>query len=170
MSTDLLSPLAAWAAQAGCSRLVRDDAVVIADEGGEIRFYVRGDGAQWVVSRAERAEDEAILMTATDVTAIERHLTEQIGWDVRARRAFSQIFLPYQLDAVAPGYRIDASSEGWATLVDVKTGRAVADLLHTGVPYRAVSYSWYADARPEDLRSWSSDPYGGALQQFVAQK
>ncbi len=169
MNPKVLVPFAAWAAQAGYTRLVDDGAITIADEGGEIRFYVRNDDERWVLSRAERAGDETVLMVAADLSNIERHLTEQIGWDIRSQLGFAQILLPYAVDDVADGYHIDEVSDGWAELVDSTTGRTVAGFLHTSVPYRAVGFSWYADAAPEALRTWFTDPRGGTrLQRFVS--
>lgn len=169
MNTEVLAPLSAWAAQAGYTRLVDDGAVIIADEGGEIRFYVRSDDSRWVLSQAERAADETVLMIATNLSDIERHLTEQIGWDLRSQLGLAQILLPYEIDDVADGYRVDEVGAGWAELVDATTGRTVAGFLHTSVPYRAVGFSWYADVAPEALRNWFTDPRGGVrLRRFVA--
>ncbi|MDN4480279.1 Imm61 family immunity protein [Demequina muriae] len=169
MNTEVLTALSAWAAQAGYRRLVDDSSVVIADEGGEIRFYVRNEDGQWMLSRAERAEDETVLMVATELPDIERHLAEQIGWDVRSQLGLAQILLPYEIDDLADGYRINEVGDGWAELVDSTTGHAVACFLHTSVPYRAVRFSWYADTPPETLRTWFTDPRGGPrLQRFLA--
>lgn len=169
MNTEVLTPFATWAKKAGYSRLVEESSVVIADEGGEIRFYVRNEDGQWTLSRAERAEDETVLMVATELSDIERHLTEQIGWDVRSQMGLAQVTLPYEIDDVADGFRIDRVGDKWAELVDATTGRTVAGFLHTSVPYRAVAFSWYANAAPETLRAWFTDPRGGPrLQRFLA--
>ncbi|WP_159448760.1 Imm61 family immunity protein [Demequina sp. NBRC 110053] len=168
MRDHVLATLAAWAAQVGYTRIVDDGAVLIADEGGEIRFYGRRQDAGWALSKAERAEDETLLMVASDVTNIERYLIQHLGWGVRRRLGLSQIQLPYELDHVADGYRIDVVSDDWADLVDSATGQTVAGFRHVSVPYEAVSFSWYADVEPETLRTWLTDPRGGGrLQRFV---
>lgn len=171
MGVDVLEELSEWAGRGGYHRLTDGGTLVIADAGGEIRYYVRGENGEWTLSRAERAGDEVVLMRSLDLTHIERFLIERIGGDLRAAEGLEPVLLPYRLEDVAAGYRIEVAGDAWADLLPVADGRRVAGFLHTSIPYLAVGFSWYADADPAALRR-SYDAVDGQplLSRFVAQR
>jgi len=143
----------AWLGRAGYARSSEEGAMVVADGGGEIRYFLRFDGARWVLTTAQRAEDETVLAASEEMADVVRLLIERIGGELRAALDLPPIHLPYEVDDVAPGYEVEFLAGGWARLVEHPGRRLSVTFRHTDIPFDAVGFSWYAQADPAALRA-----------------
>ena len=143
----------AWLGRAGYARSSQAGATIVADGGGEIRYFLRFDGARWVLTTAQRAEDETVLAASEEMADVVRLLIEKVGGDLRAALDLPPIHLPYEVDDVAPGYEVEVLAGGWARLVEHPGRRLSVTFRHTDIPFDAVGFSWYAQADPAELRA-----------------
>ena len=132
----------------------------------DVDFYVRRVSGLFVLTKRERGETEEMIMSADDFAALERHLTAMFGFSIRSRHRLPPIFLkgrpgPAGSGDVAPGYRLEQSSDHIVSLLDAD-GQicAVFPSGLDGVSRDAVEFSWFADASLEDLRRSYLDPDG----------
>ena len=143
----------AWLGRAGYGRSSQAGATIVADGGGEIRYFLRFDGARWVLSTAQRAEDETVLAVSQEMVDVVRLVIEKVGGDLRVALDLPPIHLPYETDDVAPGYEVEVLAGGWARLVELTGRRSPVTFRHTDIPFDAVGFSWYAEADPAELRA-----------------
>lgn len=159
----------AWLGRAGYSRSVQAGVTVIADEGGEIRYFLRCEAARWVLTTAQRAEEETVLAASEEKADAVRLVIEKVGGDLRAALDLPPIHLPYEVDDVAPGYTVEVLADGWAHLVELTGSRSPATFRHTDIPFDAVGFSWYAQADPAEMRAAFERPDAAPLfARFVA--
>jgi len=143
----------AWLGRAGYARSSQAGATIVADGGGEIRYFLRFDGARWVLSTAQRAEDETVLAVSQEMVDVVRLVIEKVGGDLRVALDLPPIHLPYETDDVAPGYEVEVLAGGWAHLVELPGRRSPVTFRHADIPFDAVGFSWYAQADPAELRA-----------------
>ncbi|TFD61598.1 hypothetical protein E3T39_06040 [Cryobacterium suzukii] len=140
-----------------------DAAVVIADGGGEIRFYIRGgDGDAFALTRAERSEVERFVMSSGDLTDIERVLSVELGGYVREREGLAGLHIPGRVGEYAVG--VAAREEDG--LVSLLVGqRGPIRFVKLG-PYRLqpdVQFSYFADASVTEIIESAASLSGGPL-------
>ncbi|MGZ0067975.1 Imm61 family immunity protein [Microbacterium arborescens] len=145
---------------AAYSVLVSGDRLVVTNDGGEIRDFVGRANQRFVLTHAERAEEEEFTLDTDSLDAIERYLTVQIGRELRDQAQMPRIRIPFAAQDAAPGFAVGTFRDGRKGLrresgdtVDVR----FADT------YSAVQYSYYADADLGDLRRSLETPDGAPL-------
>ena len=149
--------LAAIGAPAGFALSDLDDGgLVLANRGGEVRYYVRTSSAGYVVTRAERSEDESFRMTTAHEEHVHRHLIIELGSSIRFGPDLAPIWLPDKPDELAPGFALTVEGPR-ATL----SANGVVHGIFSHDPYMApaAEFSWVA-ALPVD----------GLLQSFLDEK
>ncbi|QAY60097.1 hypothetical protein ET475_08910 [Microbacterium protaetiae] len=103
----LSGAFAAFARQGGYVARPEGGALMIASEaGGEIRFSVHRRGDDLVLTRAERSEDERLIMWSSAVGEIENYLTVVIGDDVRAVTGLGMLDGPTDAPQLATGQHV----------------------------------------------------------------
>jgi hypothetical protein len=125
----LSDELVAWARAAGYALTPSDStgaAVLWSDPGGEIRFYMRGDGDWFLLSRADRASNENLTISAPSVDTLERFLFDSFGSEIRTAKRLPWLRVPTTREGVAPGYDTVEDSDGYLELVkkdDIRVAR-----------------------------------------------
>ncbi|MEV8274637.1 Imm61 family immunity protein [Microbacterium sp. NPDC077184] len=69
-----------------------------------------------VLSRAERAEEPAVILSASTRDPVVAHLVTVTGDDRRAAQGLTPIRLPSRWDEPAPGFTASRNPSGWAEL------------------------------------------------------
>ncbi|MDJ0338529.1 Imm61 family immunity protein [Cryobacterium sp. PH31-O1] len=140
-----------------------ESAVVIADGGGEIRFYVRGGGSDsFALTRAERSEAERFVMSSDDVTDIERALAVELAGNVRQREGLARLQVPGRVGEYAAG--ISAREEDG--LVRLLVGQRGPIRFVKRDPYRLqpdVQFSYFANASVTEIIESAGSISGGPL-------
>ena len=109
----LSEAFAAFARQGGYVARPEGEALMIASEpGGEIRFYIRRRGESLALSRAERSEDERLVMSSSTVGEIEKYLTVVIGDDVRTVTGLGMLDGPTDASQLAAGQHVVEVADG----------------------------------------------------------
>ncbi|QEE62291.1 hypothetical protein FVA74_12420 [Salinibacterium sp. dk2585] len=162
--------LGEWAAEAGYDIISDSGAVVIANGGGEIRFYVRRRDGQFEVSRAERSEDEELRMITHDLVHVVRFLTVRLATSIRSSRGLdlTAVFLPSE--ELAPGAELRSAHDDPRGPMEgvVLHGEVEALFPEDPEPWDAVEFSHYADKPIELIRASFLDPHGAPLFEHPA--
>ncbi|WP_161972419.1 Imm61 family immunity protein [Glaciihabitans arcticus] len=148
--------LAAIGAPAGFTLSDLNDGLVLANRGGEVRYYVRNSSAGFEVTRAERSEDERFGMATAHEEHVHRYLTIELGSSIRFGPELAPIWLPHMPDDLAPGFALEVEGPR-ATLS--ANGVVHGTFSHDPHMAPAVEFSWVA-ALPVD----------GLLQSFLDEK
>lgn len=154
-----------WAAVVGFSLGSKDGTWVLADLGGEIRFYLRMADSIYTLTQAQRSESERFVMSASNMADIERYLIMGFGFSLRTMKKLPSVFLngkpgPARIQDVSSGYQIQQVSPGRISLIDSNGIRAI---FYGDLPSRvrdAVEFSWIADTTMENLCASYLDPDG----------
>jgi len=144
------------------------DGLVLANTGGELRYYVTPDPAGVALRRAERAEDPIPVMTAAQIDDVVRFLITVLGYDLRASRNLPTIRLPFDWSSPAPGFSPVALEAGWNGL-RTDEGRVVdVAMVARDVVHPIVSFSYVASAPVAQLIASYEDRDGAPLlSEFV---
>lgn len=138
-------------------------AVVVLDGGGEIRFYIRGGGAEaFALTRAERSEAERFVMSSGDLTDIERVLTVELAGNVRQREGLARLCVPGRVGEYAAG--VAARAEG--DLVSLLVGQRGPIRFVKRGPHRLqpdVQFSYFAEASVGEIIESALSVSGGPL-------
>lgn len=135
MSVDLsvLSPgFAEFAAVGHYVVRQKPDAVEVAeDPGAEIRFYIREREPEvFVLSRAERSDDEQVIMRSPDPADLERYLTMKVGAAARQWQGKAMLAFPASFEQIADRFTVETLKPGVVAL------RAIGgELLPARFPY-----------------------------------
>lgn len=153
-----------WVPRAGntVSGSAADASVCVANEGGEIRFYVRVDGTgQFVLTRAERSDAERPVLWAEDLRDIERFLIMELSGDLRQAKRLPALQIPSRESELAEGFQT-IHRDGFVWLDD---GQRPSIHFPERDPYRpqpAVQFSHYANASIGDLICSIDSDSGGS--------
>ena len=152
-----------WAAMAGLSLSFYDGIWVLADLGGEIRYYLHSTDVH-TLTQAERGDPESFLVSAVNITDIERYLMNSWESTIRYRRSLPYISsdpLPLQACDIAPGYSLREVEPGKAAIVSSDgTVRVIIRGDTTSTAFIPVWFSYILDASLKDLRASFLDPDG----------
>lgn len=136
---------------------------MVADGGGEIRFYIRGGGADaFALTRAERSEAERFVMSSGDLTDIERVLTVELAGNVRQREGLAWLHVPGRVGEYAVG--VAAREEDG--LVSLLVGQRGPIRFVKRGPYRLqpdAQFSYFADASVPEIIESAASISGGPL-------
>jgi hypothetical protein len=155
---------AEWKLSADANRLT------VANDGGEVRYYVGWDEYSFVLTRAERASDEKFVMSAGSLVDIERYLTARVGYELRQLRSDPWIWIPFDSSDVAAGFQLVQYGTATSGLKRV-TGEVLDVRWRDSMVHPAVEFSYYADAEPADIRRSFDSPDGGPLfAEFVKER
>jgi len=139
------------------------DELVLANTGGELRYYVVPDPAGVALLRAERAEDPIPVMTAEQIDDVVRFLITVLGSDFRAIHDLPRIRLPFDWSSPAPGFSPVALEAGWTGL-RTDAGRAVdVAMVDSDVVHPIVQFSYVASATTAPLIASYEDRDGAPL-------
>lgn len=140
-----------------------DGAVVVADGGGEIRFYIRGGGGDaFALTRAERSEAERFVMSSGDLTDIERVVTVELAGNVRQRKGLAPLRIPGRVGEYAVG--VAAREEDGLVILTVGQ-RGPIQFVKRGA-YRLqpdVQFSYFAEASVAEIIESALSLSGGPL-------
>ncbi|MDJ0350042.1 Imm61 family immunity protein [Cryobacterium sp. PH29-G1] len=139
------------------------NAVVVADVGGEIRFYIRGSREHgFRLSRAERSEPKRFVMESTDLTDIERYLAVDLADDVRQREGLAVLRVPGRVGEYADGIS-GCVDDGIVTIV-VGHGSSIRFVKRDPYgPQPDVQFSHFATASVAEIIESALSPSGGPL-------
>ncbi|SEM68514.1 Imm61 family immunity protein [Cryobacterium luteum] len=158
-------PFSAWVIRARYAIEVSDEGPValIADVGGEIRYYVHFGGlAGFSLTRAERSEPEGFIMSSSDLIDIERYLAVKLADDVREREGLARLQIPGRIGEYAA--RASAhEDDGRVTIVVGE--RPPVRFVHND-PYRLqpdVQFSHFAEASVAEIIESALSVSGGPL-------
>lgn len=151
-----------WIAGAGYSAFSDDDRLVVANTGGEIRYYVASDRGGFTLTRAERAENEEFILEAGTLVQVERYLTMEVGIAVRSLAGYPRVRVPFAEEETAAGYGFVSFADGTEGLRrvggDILNVRFRGEYVHP-----AVQFSYYADADPAVIRRSLGSSSGAPL-------
>lgn len=165
MSVDLsvLSPgFAGFAALGHNSVRQKLDAVEVADDpGGEIRFYIRErEPKVFVLSRAERSQEERVIMWSPDPVDLERYLTMEIGDHIRETRGLGRIYWPFWPDDMVANLT-PVHVEPEVIALQDRSGRVLPPRFQdSGNPQPAVRFSSLVAGDVAVMRKSLLDPAG----------
>lgn len=169
MTVSLPTVFVEWAARLGYSASADGAALVLANEGGELRYSFRERAGGVELLRAERADDPAPVLVAADVDDAVRHLVTVLGYDHRAANGLTTIRLPFDWSAPAAGYTPLELEHGWAGLRHDTTGALVVSMVDQEVVHPVIMFSYVASAPITDLIASFDHPLGAPLlEQFVS--
>ena len=144
------------------------EGLVLANAGGELRYYLVPDPAGVALLRAERAEGPTPVMTAADIDDLVRFLITVLGYDLRATHGLPAIRLPFDWSSPAPGLTsvdLGAGSTGLRTDDDRVVDVAMID---RDVAHPIVMFSHVASAAVIQLIASYEDRDGAPLlSEFV---
>jgi len=140
-----------------------DEAAVVADAGGEIRFYVRErDVDGFSLTRAERSEAERFIMSSQTLTDVERFLTVELAGDVRQREGLDRLHIPGRVGEYAAG----TSGREVDGMMSVSVGQRPPIRFVKRDPYRPqpdVQFSHFAHASISEIVESALSASGGPL-------
>lgn len=161
-----LSPeFAAWVDRAEYSIAwsAPQNAIVVADVGGEIRFYIRNSGEHgFTLSRGERSEPKRFIMESTDLTDVERFLAVELADDVRAREGLAALRIPGRVGEYADGVS-GREDDGIVTIVVGQGSPIRFGKRDPYVPQPDVQFSHFATATVAEIIESALSPSGGPL-------
>jgi hypothetical protein len=82
--------------------LCKQDAWLIMDTIVDPRYYLRFVDGMWVMTSAERGENEDFIMSAYAITDIERYLTVNFGDEIRRKRNLPIMWWPTDPELIDP--------------------------------------------------------------------
>ena len=168
MELGLPATFTEWASKLGYSVFREDDGVILADEGGELRYHLRPDPAGIALLKAERAEDPTPVLIAARIDDAIRYLVTVLGDDHRAMNGFSTVRLPFDWSAPAPGYTAVDLGAGWTALWQREGEAPVISMVDQDVVHPVIMFSYVASASIADLITSYEDPEGEPLlKRFV---
>jgi len=137
----------------------KDGAWVITDN--EVGFILEGTVGSWTLTKRDRNIDY-FVMSASDITDIERYLTDVYGEDLRDMHGLPMIMGAGVTPAkLAPTFSlVEVSSDKVALLCQDGSTRAILYGDTDTCAYLAVEFSWIADVSLEELRASYRDPDG----------
>lgn len=141
----------AWARLAGYFVDKQSTGIEVANSGGEIRFEISQDNENFSLTRGERGEDARFVLSSGSIEHIEKYLTVELAAEIRDKRDFPQLDIPWHLEDVADGYVIERLSESQLVLRD-RHGASVVFFDH-GTPHPIVEFSHYASASLDTIRA-----------------
>ncbi len=168
MSVDpsVLSPgFAGFAALGHNSVRQKLDAVEVADDpGGEIRFYIRErEPDVFVLSRAERSQDERVIMWSPDPVDLERYLTMEVGSSAREWRGEGMLDFPVSAEQIADRFTVETLGPGLVALRAVSGELLPARFPHFAETAPIVQFAQVAGLDLATLRQSYLDPEGKPL-------
>jgi Immunity protein 61 len=144
------------------------DGLVLANTGGELRYYFVPDPAGVALLRAERAEDPIPVMTAAQIDDVVRFLITVFGNDVRAIHDLPRIRLPFDWSSPAPGFSPVALEAGWTGLRTDASRAVDVAMVDRDVVHPIVKFSYVASATIAQLIASYEDRDGAPLlSEFV---
>jgi hypothetical protein len=162
--TDVATRVAGWGAPIGLEFRVDEtgDSALISTPGGETRWYLRANNAEFFVGTGQRSAEEFFEIATLNEEDAEKYLLSAIGPSVRAE-------LFPESPRIAPKVRLEDLTPGF-TLVPVDDGTPHGVLLENG-QYRArfssfttamyaVRFSQYANASVDDIKASYADEFG----------
>ncbi|WP_255455919.1 Imm61 family immunity protein [Cryobacterium suzukii] len=154
-------PFREWAARAKhtVKLSAAEHAVMVANVGGEIRYYIR-DG--FSLTSAERSESERFMMSSSDLINIERYLAVELADDVRENEGLARLQIPGRMGEYAAGV---IAREDNGTVTIVVGDRPPIRFVH-GDPYRLqpdVQFSYFATASIPEIVESALSASGGPL-------
>lgn len=152
-----------WASRAGYGVFADNNAFGIANNGGEIRYYIREDSGWLTLAEEERALPATLIMRASHLPPIERLLAFTIGSSYRSRRGLGMILLPLPEDGLADNYDFVDLDGPWTALA--RDGKQLRDVQFPDSrrDYEASEYPYYAAANMGDIRRSMESPSGAPL-------
>ena len=144
------------------------DGLVLANPGGELRYYCMPDPAGVALLRAERAEVPTRIMTAAQIDDVVRFLITVFGSDLRAIHDLPRIRLPFDWSSPAPGFSPVALEAGWTGLRTDASRAVDVAMVDRDVVHPIVKFSYVASATIAQLIASYEDRDGAPLlSEFV---
>ncbi len=135
-----------WAEQAGRTLAFHDEAWFLTDSVGELYDIIRWADDRFVLARVDRNSEPAFMMSAADITDIEKHLTCHYGADIRLANNHPFIYYAWERHGIKPGWKVHSFPSQWILFNPDGHFQAVfAGKL-------AIRYSWIADLPIGDIR------------------
>lgn len=157
------SSFRAWVDRAANTIDSNGAAVVVADAGGEIRFYVREGGVDgFSLTRAERSEAERFIMSSQTLTDVERFLTVELAGGVRQREGLDRLHIPGHVGEYAAGI----SGREVDGMMSVSVGQRAPIRFVKRDPYRPqpdVQFSHFAHASISEIVESALNASGAPL-------
>ena len=159
---------AEWTRTLGYEVTRDGEGLVLANAGGELRYYFVPDPAGVALLRAERAEGPTPVMTAADIDDLVRFLITVLGYDLRATRGLPAIRLPFDWSSPAPGLTPVDLGAGWTGLRTDDDRVVDVAMIDRDVAHPIVMFSHVASAPVIQLIASYEDRDGAPLlSEFV---
>jgi len=148
-----------WAALAGNTLSLYKDIWVLADNGGELCYYLRSTDMH-TITQVERGGSEVFIMSAMSILDIERYFTVLFGGDIRSGRRLRRISCTTGLDTLYSHCKTPLVKKSRLALVDPYGQTRGYFPAPIGRADDVIWFSWILDASLEDLRASYLDPDG----------
>jgi hypothetical protein len=140
------------------------DALMISSEpGGEVRFYLRRRESGFTLDRAERSEDERLIMWSTTAEAIEKYLIVTISEDVRTVLGLDMIDGPTNASELGEGLHVVPTADGAFAIQRADGSLAPGRFPHAGIAAPIYDYATTVDHSPQSLCDAYLTPDGAPL-------
>ena len=151
-------------------RKIEDGVKVADDPGGEIRFYIRErEPDVFVLSRAERSEDERVIMWSPDPADLERYLTMVVGGSARQWLDRRRLGLPVEVQQIADRFTIEQLEPGVVALRTRQGALLPSRFPRSGVAAPIIRFAQIAALDLAAMREAYLDPEGKPLSHIWTQ-
>lgn len=158
-----------WVERTGYTRVSKGEALVIANDGGELRYGIRVSDGRILLSRAERAEEPVVILSAVTLDPVVAYLVTVMGDDHRASQGLAPIRLPFRWDEPAPGFTASRDTSGWAELRRTGSDDVVVAMAGRDIVHSVISLSYVLDIDlAHALASYESPSGAPRLTRFVS--
>jgi hypothetical protein len=153
-----------WARRAGFATTTENDSTVFwSDPGGEIRLRVGKSGAEFCVWRADRAANEALVLSAPMFETVETYLWRFFGTSIRSKARLTRLRVPTEADDVAAGYTIDIDDDGGVQLSNSQRNLVAKAFGGSAGVMTLVPLSYLLGERVDDIKGSFESPTGEPL-------
>jgi len=140
------------------------DALMISSEpGGEVRFYLRRRESGFTLDRAERSEDERLIMWSTSTEEIEKYLIVAIGEDVRTALGLGMLDGPTNASQLRDGLHVTQIADGTFAIQRADGSLTPGRFLHAGIAAPIYDYATTVGHSPQSLCDAYLTPDGAPL-------